>query len=258
MSILKTSLGRAISFCLLPLRLRPDLLHYARGVALLDPTEHLYRAARYVKTRVPDVRGGYVLDVGAADGGSALQLSRFLNGIRVVCLEPNPAMAAALRARLRGTGIEIRELALGASAGSTTLCVTNDPLASSVKEVDQTALVSAAAPYRHALTETARIGVRQSTLDDECSGLDEILLLKLDTQGSELDILRAGPKALSRTRFVLTEMSNHSHYRDGCLYYELDAFLRNSGFHLADLVVTYHTYEGGVSEFDALYEHDGG
>jgi FkbM family methyltransferase len=203
------------------------------------------------------VRGGLVLDVGAADGGSALQLSSFLNGIRILCLEPNPAMAAVLRSRLRGTGIEVRELALGDTARTASLCVTSDPLASSVKEVDQQALASGAASYGRGLIEAARINVRQSTLDDECSGLDEILLLKLDTQGSELDILRAGPKTLSRTHFVLTEMSNHSHYRGGCRYHEVDAFLRDCGFHLADLVVTYHTYEGGVSEFDALYENDG-
>ncbi len=100
MSTAKSLLGKAISACLLPFRLRPDLLHYARGVALLDPNEHLYRAARYIKAKVSDVRGGYVLDVGAAGGGSALRLSRLLKGIKIVCLEPNPTMATVLRARL--------------------------------------------------------------------------------------------------------------------------------------------------------------
>ena len=254
MSPLKSLLGKAICLCLLPLKLKQDILHYAKGVALLDPNEHLYRAARYIKASTPDVRGAYVLDVGAADGGSARSLSRHLKGTKIVCLEPNPGMVQVLRARLRGTGIEIRELALGGSVGSTTLRVTRDPLASSVKAVDEGALAKSASAYRRGLEETAQIDVRQSTLDDEFSSLGEILLLKLDTQGSELEILGSGSCTLSRTRFVLTEMSNHSHYRGSCRYYETDAFLRNSGFRLADLVVAYHTYEGGTLEFDALYE----
>jgi FkbM family methyltransferase len=254
MSALKSLLGKAIGSWLLPLRLQQDVLHYAKGVALLDPTEHLYRTARYIKASSSDVRGTYVLDVGAADGGSALWLSRHLEGTKIICLEPNPAMVQVLRVRLRGAAIEIRELAVGGSVGSTTLRVTRDPLASSVKAVDQSALATSASAYRRGLEETAQIQVRQSTLDDEFSNLGEILLLKLDTQGSELDILGSGSRTLSRTRFVLTEMSNHSHYRGGCRYYETDAFLRESGFRLADLVVTYHTYEAGTLEFDALYE----
>ena len=57
-----------------------------------------------------------------------------------------------------------------------------------------------------------------------------------------------------RTRFILTEMVNHSYYQQGCHYHELDAFLRSRGFRLVDLVVTYHSYEDGTGEFDALYE----
>ena len=253
-SPLKALLGSAIRFYLLPLKLKSEVLHYAKGVGLADPNEHLYRAARYIKAATPDVRGAYVLDVGAADGGSALWLSRHLKGTKIICLEPNPEMAQVLRTRLRGRDIEIRELALGGSRGSTTLHVTRDPLASSVNAVDEGALIASESAYRHGLEETARIEVRQSTLDDEFSALGEILLVKLDTQGSELAILGAGSRTLSRTRFVLTEMGNHSHYRGGCQYHELDAFLRKGGFRLADLVVTYHTYEGGVLEFDALYE----
>jgi FkbM family methyltransferase len=248
-------LAGALRLYLLPLRLKPEALHYAKGVALLDPNEHLYRAVRYIRTRTSDVTGANVLDVGAADGGSALWLSRHLKGTRIICLEPNPRMARTLRDRLRGTTIETRQLALGGRAGPVTLRVTRDPLASSVKAVDEGMLAASPSAYRRSLDQTDRIEVQQSTLDDEFSNLGEILLIKLDTQGSELDILRAGPRTLNRTRFVLTEMSNHGHYRGGCRYHELDAFLRGGGFRLADLVVTYHTYEGGVAEFDALYEH---
>ena len=113
----------------------------------------------------------------------------------------------------------------------------------------------AALGHQGGLAEVAEIHVRQSTLDAECAALDSILLIKLDTQGSELQILDAAPCTLDKTAFVLTEMSNHRHYRGGCAYYETDALLRSRGFRLADLTVTYHTYEDGTLEFDALYEN---
>ena len=42
-------------------------------------------------------------------------------------------------------------------------------------------------------------------------------------------------------------------YKNACQYYEVDQFLREHSFRLADIVVTYRSPEG-VNEFDALYE----
>jgi FkbM family methyltransferase len=152
-------------------------------------------------------------------------------------------------------GIEVRQLALGPSVGKATLRLTRDPLASSLKPVCSGALLT---PFRRmTLEEAGTVEVRQSTLDEEFGHLERILLVKLDTQGGELDILRGGARVLERTRFVLTEMSNHGHYQGGCRYYEVDALMRDGGFRLADLTVTYHTYEEGTLEFDALYEREG-
>jgi len=72
MSMVKALVGAALRLCLSPLRLRRELLHYTRGVVLSDPSEHLYRATRYIKAQGRySTKGAYVLDIGAADGGSA-------------------------------------------------------------------------------------------------------------------------------------------------------------------------------------------
>jgi FkbM family methyltransferase len=252
MSFVKSLVGRLIALSLSPLRARQDLLHYVRGTALLDPVEHLYRAARYINSRNHVTQGALVIDVGAADGGTALWLQRHLRGVRVVCFEPHPEMARSLKSRLHCRSAEVRELALGEGVGPATLYATRDPLGSSLLRGQQ---VPAALGQEGGLAEIGEIQVRQSTLDVECADLGPILLLKLDTQGSELQILGAARRTLQKTAFVLTELSNHRHYQGSCAYHETDTLLRSRGFRLADLTVTYHSYEHGALEFDALYEN---
>jgi hypothetical protein len=92
-----------------------------------------------------------------------------------------------------------------------------------------------------------------STLDEQISGR-QILLLKLDVQGHELRVLESGIKVLQRTRFVLTEMSNHRIYSGGCQYYEVDEFLRMNDFQLVNISAAYSNT--GLGEFDSLYRNN--
>ena len=56
-------------------------------------------------------------------------------------------------------------------------------------------------------------------------------MLYLDTQGSELAVLRGCDDALlAQLKAVLTEVSTEEHYQGGCLMHELDAFLGARGF----------------------------
>lgn len=70
--------------------------------------------------------------------------------------------------------------------------------------------------------------------------LDELIpnfvfdLIKLDTQGSELDILNGGITLLSKSKAVLIEVSLQQ-YNDGApLKPEVDLFLETQGFYFAD------------------------
>ena len=96
--------------------------------------------------------------------------------------------------------------------------------------------------------------MRVSTLDDEFKDPPCVLLIKLDTQGTEIEILKGGVETLKKTRFILTEMNNHLLYKRTCQYYEVDEFLRSQSFRLADIVVTYRG-DLGVTEYDALYRN---
>jgi hypothetical protein len=131
--------------------------------------------------------------------------------------------------------------------------VTSNNVSSSINELNTTEIEKQPPVFQGWLAEEETENVRVSTLDDEFKDHESVLLIKLDTQGTELDVLRGGVETLRRTSFVLTEMNNHLMYKNACQYYEVDAFLRAQSFRLVDIVVTYRAAEG-LNEFDALYE----
>jgi FkbM family methyltransferase len=64
-------------------------------------------------------------------------------------------------------------------------------------------------------------------------------LIKLDTQGSELEILRGGPGVLARTLLVDTEAEFLPMYRGQPLFHELMGFMLERGFELLHLSRAY-------------------
>jgi len=96
------------------------------------------------------------------------------------------------------------------------------------------------------------VAIGAKRLDEFTAGA-EITLLKIDTQGHELQVLEGAKSTLERTTFVLVEMSSHSMYVNGCKYYEVDEWMRKNNFSLADVIVTYRKQGIIMSEYDAIY-----
>ena len=102
---------------------------------------------------------------------------------------------------------------------------------------------------------TETIELTTSTLDDVVAGLvsagkaewDGLDYLGIDTQGSELDILRGAPEVLKHVNSVYTEVSLGDLYAGSCSVYDLFDFLRPLGFHPYSLSI------GALSWGDALF-----
>lgn len=227
---------------------------YAKDVLLLSDTEHLERACSLIRNHQHRINPQEtVIDVGAADGGSSLFLARQLHSARLVAVEPNPNMQPRLQAiAASNQRIEVLQLALSDSVGTAPLRINRDPLTSSLRGLDEDALELLPHAVRHKFRSQGESDVRVSTLDHEFSHVANVLLLKLDTQGTELEILRGGRNLLKRTRYIITEMTVTSLYDSGCLYWQVDDYLRTLGFVLRDLIVTYRSSRG-LEEYDAFY-----
>ena len=171
---------------------------------------------------------------------------------RVVWVEAQPALEAPLRRAVadvdakawgapparREDGPEVAIAAVSDATGvPIRMTITNNSISSSLLPLGAGHLTYL--PFIKALeadpSTSLAVDVRTITLAEllrreriDASRLD---FLYLDTQGSELAVLRgAGEPLLARLRAVLTEVSTEEHYVGGCDMGQLDAFLGARGF----------------------------
>jgi FkbM family methyltransferase len=253
--MLKNLARKAISLYLSPLKRSERLFYYVRRVFFIDANEHLYSATDFIKKHTVPSPDEIIIDVGGANGGTSVYFANAFPGQEVYCVEPNTRMLPYLKAvEAKHKRVTVKPLALGSVGKEATLHVTANDLSSSLNELNLEELKQTPPGFQAGFQEQQQVRVRVSTLDEEFKDSPGVLLIKLDTQGTEIEVLKGGVETLKKTRFILTELNNHLLYKNTCQYYEVDEFLRSRSFRLADIVVTYRGDEG-VTEYDALYRN---
>jgi FkbM family methyltransferase len=103
---------------------------------------------------------------------------------------------------------------------------------------------------------TNSIVLKSVTLDNfvQAEGLDltKFDALVLDTQGSELLVLKGGKKTLAKMRFVKVEAADFESYVGGATAAEIDEFMAGLGFHVAQRKQFAHRDSIG-SYYDTTY-----
>ncbi|MEI6827424.1 MAG: FkbM family methyltransferase [Desulfuromonadales bacterium] len=145
-----------------------------------------------------------VVDVGANQGLYALRAKLENPDCHVYCLEPNPIEHATLLTNIRLNsihGIEVFNLAIGDSG----------------KEIDFEYLPNAGAISGRSIRTVPRSWMReefishcrtnQRTLDEFCRyhNISHIDILKIDTEGMEIEVLSGGNKTLSISDRIVIE-----------------------------------------------------
>ena len=174
------------------------------------------------------------IDVGANDGGTIDLLHRCLNSPQIFAFEPNPTIFAALQSKHGQTsGVRLIHAGLGDTVGTLTLQLFANHTLNSFLPLSQngrTRLDASEAP------QSATVPVLR--LDDFAAGekLEAIELLKVDTQGFELHVLRGAENlfAQQRIRAVLIELNFADLYVGQAAATDVIAFLRARGLHLVD------------------------
>lgn len=234
---------------------KPSLFLKLKDTVFCNTAEPFFRLADYARKHRSKQLHLPVLDIGAADGTTAKYFSKAFPQATVIGFEPIGKMFHAAQKTNEGNQrVTIRNLALCDSIGKKEINITANFLSSSIHELNSAEISHQPAEQRDRLYLIEKQEVKTSTLDDETKGLEEILLIKIDTQGSELNILKSGIETLKKTHLVLVEMNNHELYKNGCRYYEVDEFLRSQQFKLVDMIVVYRP-DGMAMEYDAIYGH---
>ena len=177
-----------------------------------------------------------VIDVGA-DGG-VTELRRLGSLCHVHAFEPRQDSFALLindnDQSKRYATINFHNIGLAATAGKHRLYVTRVPQASSLRCPNQEVILRYT---RNSTFEVVRWeDVECITLDDfaDTNEIDYVDYLKIDTQGTELDILLGGRKLLNRTSIIRAEVEFVELYHGQKLFDDLVRELSTVGFRFVD------------------------
>lgn len=170
-----------------------------------------------------------VVDAGCRGGFDALWEALEPN-VKIVGFEPDEEESGRLAERYSGRSFRVVPAGLGANRGKAILHLTQDPACSSVYPPDPD--VIEARPILEVARETGTTQVAITTLDEWVREEDfgPVDFLKLDTQGSELDVLQGAAQTLADIRILHVEVEFNPIYRGQPLFADIDSFLRSRGF----------------------------
>ena len=170
-----------------------------------------------------------VVDIGCR-WGFAEKFIRSSDLFIVYGFDPDQEECARLSALYGNQSVHLVPFGLAGVPGKRTLWFTAEPACSSLLEPDPE--LTRCYPALHCAQHVRRFEVDTTTLDlwAKEAGVDVVDYIKVDTQGTELEILRGGTKVLSTVRCLEVEVEFNPIYLGQPLFAEVDIFLRSQGF----------------------------
>jgi FkbM family methyltransferase len=190
---------------------RVSTLHDLRGKPVLFPAEpglaeHVQRTLHgHEYPRVfPDVfHPGTIVDIGAHVGSAALYFRHVYPSARIVAFEPNPASFELLaRNAANEDRLEVHPVAIGANDAETTLFAGR-----------YSSMQASLVPSEENGADGVRVRVRAVASVLAELGVERVSVLKVDTEGMELPILRAFGAALHEVDVVYLEYHSEADRR---------------------------------------------
>jgi FkbM family methyltransferase len=168
----------------------------------MNPYYHEYDITAFVHSVLRP--GDVFVDAGAHAGSYTLQAAKITGGGgRVISIEPNPENLAYLGLNVlinRLQNVVIVPKAVGEAIGTVTLFY----------DSSKTAFTSVDRNFLAGQTRPKSFETSLTTIDDiylECAHPREIRVMKIDTEGNDLNVLIGARRTLSRTRYVITEQN---------------------------------------------------
>lgn len=167
-----------------------------------------------------------ILDIGAHTSGWAREAKEVWPHARITCIEGNPACASALEA----SPFPYKIAMLGRSHTSGTYY-----------KQPGTDIGTGNSLYRELTpffdnpdTEEVEVVPLESLFPQD----DQFDLIKIDSQGSEIDIMIGGLEIIKRVKAILLEVSHVEYNQGGPKKEEVDIFMANLGFKTQEVVDT--------------------
>lgn len=204
-----------------------------------------------------DIFRGYLRDVcGVVHVGAHTGQERHLYAqykLNVIWIEPLPELFAALKRNIAELANQqaIQRLVTDKDGVKCSFHVTsNEGGSSSIYKLDQHKDIWP--DVKHERTVELESSTLASLLVDAHTDLSKYDALIMDTQGSELLVLKGAEPILDRFRYVRTEVAEFSAYEGCCQLKDIEAYLTSVGFvELARKTIAEHP--GGGAYLDVVY-----
>lgn len=195
---------------------------------------HIQRAIEYVPFYNLN-KDGLIVDVGGGKGTTAVMFAQKFRKAHVLVFEPLSKNFNEIVVKTsKFQNIEVVNKALGATTKSDRINVTNNINSSSLLGINKDIQEQ---KFKEMLNSNESETIQIAKLDDELINFkNDINILKIDTQGYELEVLKGAINTLPRVKIIVVEVANHSFYENAPMYFEIDDFLRSNGFVLNDMI----------------------
>jgi FkbM family methyltransferase len=182
------------------------------------------------------------LDIGANKGQTITMLQRVFKNPTIHAFEPTPKCFAILKDTVRGS-VHLNQYAVGAEVGQLEFNEAGHDVMSSLLE-------PAARGWngRGWKDVKQRYMVNVTTVDTYCEehSIKHVDLLKTDTQGYDLNVLKGAVKTLGVVSFVHIEMNLIEMYQGQATFDELYRFLSDHDFILHGIYETHAHWVDGL------------
>jgi len=194
-----------------------------------------------------------VLDVGANEGQFAIMLREgadFSGAIH--SFEPASGPSAKLMARAaKDSDWHVHRLALGPSAGMVTLNISEYSTFSSLRPPNLFG-TKTFSDIRVVNEEKVFMSTLDSFIKEHFTGTDARILLKMDTQGYDLEVFAGAGESISRICALISELSLLPIYEGMPRYSEMLETYENSGFAVSGIFPVNRTRELALIEADCV------
>ena len=201
------------------------------------------------KRLLNNLENGVIVDVGAHVGDTTELYRKYFSQSKIFCFEPFLESCYYLKKRfINDSNINIVETALGSKDNTKPLYVSNFSNLNSLQRPNERAWGFADKKY---------VDVEITTLDQFCyeNDIKQIDILKLDVQGSELEVLMGSKTILEKGNIslVYVEWQVVSLYETHHKYYKIAEFLAGFGYEFFNLYNINEARSGQVRWGDAIY-----
>ncbi len=203
---------------------RPFFRFLHKGLGLKNLADYIEQRQKLLGLTNLDIRT--VIDIGANKGRAARRFRRLFPRARVYCVEPIPRLCRRLErwAETQGGAVQAFELALARAPSQQPLYVH--------RRSDILSTLAAPAPGEAALYEP--IPVRVDTLDRLAAelSLKPDVLIKVDTEGLDLEVIHGGEETLRDAAAVIVEAAFYPNAAGGGAptFEDIAAALRDLGY----------------------------